>query len=382
MATNRFFNVFNGLERRWFDPRVFPGICATPRAVWLVLEGAMAFGDLSDEMAIDAFCDWLNVSRGRSVRTAEVYRLALARLGEFMRPRSILEADGSELEAFTGLWLHKKGVVAVSRKPYVSAVRVFFGWAQMRGLLPAGLPTRDLQHPKTGRKLPRAMSLASAERLMWAPDMGTFVGLRDAAMMALLMGCGLRVSGLVALNEGDLQMVTVGRDVRMVVLVLEKGDKERRVPVPREADALLRVYLAHEELATIDRDVTNRRGRPDRVLFVNTKHPTLDEHEHRGEARRLTRRGVWGVIQRHGEKQGIPPEELHPHAMRHLFGTELTEDDTPTLTTQDLMGHADPKSTEIYVTLSMRKKMKAIDQAAPLAKMRTPVSEFLKRVPR
>lgn len=341
----------------------------------------MAFGDWSDEMAIDAFCDYLHMARGRSLRTLEVYRLALTRLGEFMQPRSILEADGSELEAFTGLWLHKKGVVAASRKPYVSAVRMFFLWAQSKDLLPGSIPTRDLQHPKTGQKLPRAMSLASAERLMWGPDLGTFHGIRDAAMLSLLMGCGLRVSGLVALNEGDLQTIQMGGEIRMVVRVTEKGDKERRVPVPREADALLRVYLAHEDLATIDRDVKNRKGQPDRVLFVNTKHPVLAEHEHRGEARRLSRRGVWGMIQRHGDKLGIPAEELHPHAMRHLFGTELTEDDTPTLTTSDLMGHADPKSTEIYVTLSMRKKMRAIDKAAPLAKMRTPISEFLKRIP-
>lgn len=342
----------------------------------------MAFCDMTDEQAIDAFCDWLHMARGRSLRTLEVYRLALARLGEFMKPRSIREADGSELEAFTGLWLHKKGVVGRSRKPYISAVRVFFGWAKSKGLLPEERnPAFELQHPKTGTTLPRAMSLASAERLMWAPDLGTFTGIRDAAMIALLMGCGLRVSGLVKLNEGDLQTVQVGRDVRMLVRVIEKGDKERLVPVPREADALVRVYLAHEDLAAVDRATSNRKGRPDKVLFINTKHPVLPEHEHIGEARRLTRRGVWALIQRHGQRVGIPAEELHPHAMRHLFGTELTEDDTPTITTQELLGHADPKSTAIYVSLSMRKKVKVIDQAAPLAKMRTPISEFLKRVP-
>lgn len=337
---------------------------------------------MTDNESIDAFCDYLHLARGRSLRTLEVYRLALKRLGEFMRPRSILEADGSELEAFTGLWLHKKGVVATSRKPYVSAVRMFFLWARSKNLLPEPRnPAAGLLHPKTGRRLPRAMSLASAERLMWAPDLGTFVGMRDAAMMSLLMGCGLRVSGLVALNESDLVTVDVGGKPRMVVRVLEKGDKERLVPVPKEAEMLVRVYLGHEDLQGIDRDVTNRRGRPDRVLFINTKHPVLPEHQHSGEARRLTRKGVWGVVQRHGDRLGIPPEELHPHAMRHLFGTELTEDDTPTLTTQDLLGHADPKSTAIYITLSMRKKMRVIDQAAPLAKIRTPISEFLKRVP-
>lgn len=342
----------------------------------------MAAIEWTDELAIDAFCDYLGMARGRSPRTLEVYRLALTRLREFMAPRSILVADGSELEAFCGLWLHRKGVVAQSRKPYVSAVRGFFLWAQSRGALPQGNPAGQLEHPKAGRRLPRTMSLASAERLMWAPDLSSFVGIRDAAILSMLMGCGLRVSGLVGLNEGDLRSVQLDGQVRMVLEVVEKGSKMRRVPVPREAEALLRVYLGHEDLASVDRTTTGKRGQPDKVLFVNTKHPTLSEHEHYGEARRLSRRGVHDMIQRYGLRVGIPAEELHPHAMRHLYGTELTEEDVPTATTQDLMGHADPKSTAVYVTLSMRKKMRVVDQHAPLAKMKTPVGEFLKRMPR
>lgn len=354
--------------------------CTPPRRP--LLEVFMAFGDMTDDQAIDAFCDYLVLARGRSPRTVEVYRLALARLQEFMGTRSILEADGSELEAYTGLWLHKRGIVARSRKPYISAVRMFFAWAEAKQLLPGRTqPAQALVHPKTGHKLPRAMTLANAERLMWAPDLSTFVGLRDAAMMALLLGSGLRVSGLVAANEGDLVPAELDGKPRLLLRVTEKGDKDRLVPVPREADALLRVYLGHEELAAIDRDTTNRQGKPDRVLFVNTKHPWLPEHEHRGEARRLTRKGVWGVIQRHGLRAGIPEPELHPHAMRHLFGTELLEDDTPTITAQELMGHADPKSTAIYVTLAMRKKIRVVDQAGTLGKLRTPISEFLKRMP-
>lgn len=341
----------------------------------------MTTGRIEDQEAIDAFLDYLSIARNRSPRTREVYGLALRRLAEFMAGRSILEADGSELEAFCGLWLHKKGVVAKSRKPYVSAVRMFFAWASSKGRLVKGNAARELEHPKTGRSLPRTMSLANAERLMWAPDLSTFTGIRDAAMMALLMGCGLRVSGLVGLNESALLSTEFKGEPRLVLQVHEKGDRVRRVPVPREADALLRVYLAHEDLAAIDRAIMGRHG-PDKVLFVNTKNPCVPEHEHRGDARRLTRRGVHDMIQRHGLRVGIPIEQLHPHAMRHLFGTELNEEDVPTATVQGLMGHADIKSTQIYIELAMRKKMATVDQHAPLAKMRTPISEFLKRMPR
>ena len=338
----------------------------------------------SDELAVGAYLDYLGMARGLSPRTLEIYALALRRLKEFLgNDRSLLDADGMELEAFCGIWLHKKGVVAASRKPYVAAVRSFYTWALGRGLLSDDVnPARDVKPPKAGRKLPRSMSLQSAERLMWAPDLGTFVGIRDAAILSLLMGCGLRVSGVTAINEGDLQTVQLDGKPRMVLRVTEKGDKQRLVPLPREAENLVRVYLGHEELAGIDRRVTNGKGRTDKVLFVNTKHPVLDAHEHVGEARRLTRSSIHDMIQRYGLRVGIPLNELHPHAMRHLFGTELTESDVPTLTTQSLMGHADPKSTEIYVELSMNKKMRVVDKHAPMAKIKTPVGEFLKRMPR
>lgn len=338
----------------------------------------------TDELAVGAYLDYLGMARGLSPRTLEIYALALRRLKEFLQGKPLLEADGMELEAFCGLWLHRRGVVAASRKPYVAAVRSFYAWARDKSLLPEnrGNPAQDVQQPKAGRRLPRSMSLSSAERLMWAPDLSTFVGIRDAAMLSLMMGCGLRVSGVTALNVGDVQSMQLDGKPRLVLRVTEKGDRQRIVPLPREADSLLRVYMAHEDLAGIDRQVSDFQGRPDLVLFVNTKHPTLAEHEHVGEARRLTRRSVHDMIQRYGRRVGIPESELHPHAMRHLFGTELTESDVPTLTTQGLMGHVDPKSTTIYVELSMRKKMRVVDQHAPLAKMKTPVGEFLKRMPR
>lgn len=337
----------------------------------------------TDELAVGAYLDYMGMTRGRSPRTLEVYSLALRRLKEFLGEKPLLEADGMELEAFCGLWLHRKGVVAQGRRPYVAAVRSFYAWADARGVLSvASNPAQELQPPKAGKRLPRAMSLASAERLMWAPDLSTFVGIRDAAILSLLMGCGLRVSGAVGINVGDLKTAQLDGKPRLVLTVTEKGDRMRMVPLPREAESLLRVYMGHEYLATVDRQVTNRHGKADQVLFVNTKHPTLLEHEHVGESRRLTRRAVHDFIQRYGKRIGLPENELHPHAMRHLFGTELTESDVPTLTTQALMGHADPKSTEIYVELAMSKKMRTVDQHAPLAKMKTPVGEFLKRMAR
>lgn len=325
---------------------------------------------------IDAWLEWLEHSRGRSPRTIEQYSMALKRLREFLGNRPLLEAEPVELETFCGLWLHKQGVVARSRIPYISAVKGFYRWAKAARLV------NDLVHPKLGRSLPNTMSLASAEKLMWAPDMSTFIGIRDAAMLALMMGCGLRVSGLIGINEGDLANVEIEGKVRMVLKVTEKGKKQRLLPVPKEAEMLLRVYLEHEDMADVDRDLPGTAGRPvDRVLFVSVRSTRLTPDLHRGEKRRLTRGAVNDMIKRYGKRLDIPASELHPHAMRHLYGTELTEGNVATAAVQDLMGHEDMKSTSVYVHLAARRKFAAVDQHAPLSKMKTPVSELLKRLP-
>lgn len=333
--------------------------------------------DKTNFQLIDAWLEWLQHSRGRSERTIEAYAMAMKKLREFMENRPLLDAEPAELEMFCGLWLHKKGIVARSRIPYISAVKGFYKWAKASRLV------SDIVHPKTGRPLPNTMSLANAEKLMWGPDLDTFIGIRDAAMLALMMGCGLRVSGLVGINESDFSNVQIEDQLRMALKVTEKGKKSRLLPVPKEAEMLVRVYLAHEDMAEIDRDLPGPEGQPpDRVLFVSVRSTKLTPDLHRGENRRLRRKAVNDMIKRYGKRLDIPANELHPHAMRHLYGTELTEGNVATAAVQDLMGHADIKSTSIYVHLAARRKFAAVDQSAPLAKMKTPVSELLKRLPR
>jgi integrase/recombinase XerD len=332
-----------------------------------------------DDELIQAYLTFLGSARGRRPRTLESYGMSLARLREYLQDRPLLAADATDLEAFAGLWLHKRGVVARSRKPYISAVKGFYAWACRRGFC-ARDPSAELQHPKTGRPLPQTLSLANAERLMWGPDLNTFAGLRDATMISLLIGCGLRVSGLVGLNEGDLRNETIEGKTRLVLKVTEKGGKQRTLPVPREAEMLLRVYLDHEHLRTVQRDVMDAKGRPDKVLFVNVRNGKVQPDAWIGEATRLRRQACWKMIQRYGKAAGIPQAELHPHAMRHLFGTELAEDEVDLITRQHLMGHSDPKSTEIYTETALRRKTKVMDQSGPMGKIKSPVSAVLRRL--
>lgn len=327
---------------------------------------------------IPQFLDFKRHNNGRSNRTIQVYQLALDRLHEFLEEsgRRWNEVTHDELLVFTGLWLHRKGLKdPLSRRPMVSAVREFYRWTAACGLV-ANSPAAAIPHPRAGRKLPRVLTLANAEKLMWAPDFSTFEGVRDGAMLGLLIGCGLRVSGLVGLNQAQIIQEVVDGRPRLVLNVIEKGNRQRRLPVPDQADLLLRLYLEHPDLKAIDRALEDGT----QVLFVSVRNRSVPEHEYRGDKRRLGRGAVLAMIKKYGQVQGIPEDQLHPHALRHLYGTELREDEVDLITRQRLMGHADPKTTEIYDHLALRKVTRDVDRANPLAKMRTPASDLLRQL--
>jgi len=323
------------------------------------------------------YAEVMRFNEGKSKRTVDAYASDLMRLAGFLDDRDLLLATADDLELFTGLWLHKQGVKASGRRPYVAAVRSFYDWLRTRQLIAVN-PAVNVSYPVAGRRLPSMMTLSNAEKLMWAPDFSTLAGVRDAAIIALLAGCGLRREGVSALNESCLIHTEFERTTRYLLKVTEKGDKDRTLPVPREADMLLRLYLEHPDLKAIDRSLPDG----DRVLFVSMNNMMVPAHMYVGEHRRMAPKAIWELVKKHGRKAGIDEAQLHPHALRHLFGTELAEDDVDLLLRQDLMGHTDPKSTAIYTHLATRKKMAEIDRANPLNKMRTPVNDLISKLQR
>lgn len=329
---------------------------------------------------IDDFLDYMCHNRGRSPRLAEVYRLALSRLEKFMVgiERNPLTATHDDLIAFTGPHLFNLGLRdPLSRRTHISAVRGFFLWARANKLV-AENPALGVPQPKVGVKIPRTLRLADIEKLMWAPDFSRFTGVRDAAMFAIMAGCGLRVSGLIGLNESNVVRDTVDGIPRLFLKVMEKGNRERIVPIPEQAALLLQLYMEHPEIHAIDRLLPDG----DKVLFTSIRRSDIHAHEYRGEKRRFNRKTINYLIRRHGVPAGIEPSLLHAHALRHAYGTELAEDDVPTVTAQRLMGHADPKTTSIYQQLALRKLTKVADKSNPLAKIKTPVSALLSQIKR
>lgn len=327
------------------------------------------------DQAVAAFLDYLRHGRNRSPRTIEAYGLTLRRLAEYMREADPLDATHDDLVMFAGRWLFEKGVSANARRPYVACLRSFFKWAAGPGRLISKNPALSLESPKLSKRVPLRLTLENAEKLLNLPDLSTLKGLRDSAIMHVLLGCGVRVSALTGINEGDFTQDKIEGHRRLFVKVRTKGDQEEIKLLPQEADLIVRMYLEHPELAKINRDIKG-----DKVVFVQLGSTKLPPDQWIGEARRLSRKAVFQMIKAYGKKAEIPDNQLHPHAMRHAFGTELVESDVHLSRVQELMGHKDPKNTQIYVHLAMAKMSKELDRANPLAKISTPISQFLKRL--
>lgn len=321
------------------------------------------------------FLLYKHANDGRSDRTICAYRDILSRFEVWLDGRDPWTLSDDDVLTFTGPYLFKVlKLQPISRTPYVACIRGLYAWhASLYGSRNCAA---RVPYPKSGRRLPRAMNLDHAERIMWVPNFATFEGVRDAAMLALLIGCGLRVSGLCGLNQSNIVPIEVEGAHRLAVKTREKGNKERLIPIPIEADLLLRAYMAHPDLEEIPRELKNG----DRVLFVTTRNRKCPAHEYYGEKRRFGRQGVNVMILRHGKRAQIPTDQLHPHALRHLFGAELAEDDVDILLRQLLLDHATADSAAIYSHLAIRKLTRTTDKANPLAKMRTPASQLLEQL--
>lgn len=325
---------------------------------------------------LDRFCAWKEHNAGAAAGTVRKYRRHVVLAFAHLRAKDVvpLEATADDLELYVGPELHKTGQSGNSRRVAVAALRTFFSYAAAHRVIPSN-PAASLSWPRQARSLPHAMPEYYAEAMMWAPDLETFVGVRDAAILGVFVGCGIRRSGLLAMNEEDLLFSRGEQGEELVIRVREKGNHERLVPVPDVVRLMIRAYLGHRELATIDR----RTEKGLRVLFVSTANRMVPPHKYVGEARRLSDGAINDLVIRYAERAGVPREFAHPHSLRHLYGKELAEDDIDLLVRQRLMGHRDVKSTEIYSHIADRKLRKAIDQANPFRRIRSPFSDLSDR---
>jgi integrase/recombinase XerD len=206
------------------------------------------------------------------------------------------------------------------------------------GLSPAD-PTEDVEGPRAPKKLPVCLSESEVEALLEAPNERTAAGARDGAMLELLYATGLRVSELSRLSVNHLNLQ------EGYLIALGKGGKERMVPVVGRAVDRVKSYLEGPRYVIL-------RGRPARALFVT----------HR--ARPFTRQGVWKLVRRYAIQAGIRIK-LSPHKLRHSFATHLLERGVDLRSLQEMLGHADLSTTQIYTQVNRTRLRAVYDRCHP-----------------
>jgi site-specific recombinase XerD len=278
----------------------------------------------------------------RAPRTVDAYRRDLAQLAAWRGGR-VADSTTEELERWLAE-MRAAGIAASTVARRVAAVRSFYRHQLLLGTRDDN-PAAALKLPRRTRTLPRTLSAAEAERLIDAATGTTPRSLRDRALVELLYGSGLRVSEAAGLHRRSIDL-----DDR-IVRALGKGSKERLVPLGRPAVDALRRYVA------MGRPHLDRRNRPE--LFLNARGGPL------------TRAGIFLILRRLAEKAGLEPKRVHPHLLRHSFATHLLEGGADLRSVQEMLGHADLSTTELYTHVSDRRRRELYFRAHPHARRRT-----------
>ena len=280
-----------------------------------------------DEIArpflLERFEDHLSVEKGASPRTSEAYLRDVARFATFCVTKGAGAPSTASARILREYVYHLKdlGLSPSSIRRNVSAVRSYFRFMLAEGELVRD-PSERLEAPKRWRTLPEVLTVDEAEKLVAAPSLDEPLAFRDRAMLELAYGAGLRVSEWISISVRDVMMED------HLLRVFGKGSKERLVPIGRKAIGAVAIYL--RELRP-----KLERGQGKGVLFLNA----------RGEP--MTRMGAWKILRKYVDKAGIT-KPVSPHTLRHSFATHLLEGGADLRAVQEMLGHADISTTQIY----------------------------------
>ena len=302
---------------------------------------------------IERFLEYLRVERNASVHTLRSYSTDLEQFRNFLLSSelhvdkkngdvAVEKIDHLAIRAYLSHLYrgHKKSSLA--RK--LAAQRSFFKYLVEEGRL-AQSPAEIVATPKQDKPLPSFLTVDEVFSLMETPDPSTAWGARDRAILETLYSCGIRVSELVGLTDGDI-------DFRLGILkVFGKGRKERIVPIGEKALAALREYLPQRDRIIAGLPLPGSKA----PIFIN----------HRGG--RLTSRSVARILQKHILKCGLV-RKVSPHALRHSFATHLLDAGADLRGIQELLGHVSLSTTQRYTHVSVDKLMEVYDRAHPRAK--------------
>jgi integrase/recombinase XerD len=288
------------------------------------------------ESHLDLYLDYLTVERGLAVNTRASYSADLLKFLNYLNDRGIDDWSQVRFPEVMGFLSQAQelGLAPRSRARLLSTLRGFFKFMVRDSHLSEN-PVVNLTSPRLRRYLPAVLSVTEVERLLAQPNPDLPLGQRDAAMLEVLYGAGLRVSELTTLTLGRVNL-EVG-----FLVVIGKGSKERIVPMGEAAIEAVRSYRMESRPRLL-------KGRVSEALFVTN----------RGSA--MTRQGFWKLLKKYGRQAGIQ-KPLTPHTLRHSFATHLLERGADLRSVQMMLGHADISTTQIYTHVA-RERLQKVHQ--------------------
>jgi integrase/recombinase XerD len=288
---------------------------------------------------LSQFLAYLRVEKGLAQNTIMAYESDIRQFFHHLEDYQIEQCayiNQSHISSFCE-WQTKENISAKSLHRKVSALRRFFAFLKKERLISIN-PTLDFILPKVEKKLPQYALINEIEKLIKTPTFAHDRGLRDTSIIATLYATGLRVSELIGLKLGDIDLN------RGFLETLGKGKKERVVPLNERALSLLELYLQNARINLLGNNFSD-------LVFIR-----------KGGAS-LSRQSVWKIIKKYAQAAGI--KDLSPHKLRHSFATHLLEGGINLRALQILLGHTDLATTEIYMHVDKRRLMEIYDKYHP-----------------
>ncbi len=288
------------------------------------------------------FLEYLSVERGLAKNTIDAYNRDLKSYIFYLRTKNITNIDHTNRTTIVSylLLMQKKGKASSSISRACASIKSFYHFLFRERIIHKD-PTANLDTPKLEHRLPKVLTVTEVEMLLCQPDMTNPLGIRDRSMLELLYATGMRVSELISISMEDINL-EMG-----FLRCIGKGSKERIVPVGSIAIEYLEHYILNARKKILD-------DKESEILFLNR----------RGDA--LTRQGFWKIIKKYSKQAGIN-KKITPHTLRHSFATHLLENGADLRSVQEMLGHADISTTQIYTHITRDKIKEVYDKTHPRA---------------
>ncbi len=294
---------------------------------------------------LQTFIHYLSVERGLAKNTLESYERDVTQYIEYIHEQGVVSLHQTAKSHIVN-YLHKlklQGRAPATLSRSMVSIRSFYQFLVRERLLDKD-PSLNMETPKLEKRLPKVLTIAEVENLLEAPQSSSASGMRDKAMLELLYATGIRVTELVSLDVGD---VNLGMGF---VRCIGKGSKERIIPLGKIAAQWLDRYVQSMRSKLL------KRSKNETALFINQR------------GTRLTRQGFWKIMKRYALTASIL-KEITPHTLRHSFATHLLENGADLRSVQEMLGHADISTTQIYTHVTRARMKEVYDQTHPRAKI-------------